>query len=643
MPLNPSVIHPAPTAPSLPTPGLPLSSHPAGTGALIIAPQAGHPAPPTPTTIAAIALVPGHIWERVAGMLAPRDRASLTRVSKAILQAVGVMLHSDKMEHDARLAVTPSIIAAVLRGCSAPTPALPQQHRDKRQCVALVRPVIPLTRRAQILTTLVRTVFGLPYTTRQQHYVVKAVLELPASVRGKPLQQVLTVAGPRTRSKADSVRATFQECGVSPDDLIVAVLELPANQRGPCLCAYLGLSSQRMSAEGVALWADSARALPLDQRVAVLMALLDRVDWRYSMPADADGHLQLLKANGELVDAMQRPHPAQKTLLLALVKKLEAYRLSEMFRPESHRATWPTLWEAVVASTNALPVQDRGTVVKALAAAAVKWSPSDTADRIRVAANDLLPADREAVAAVFQPIEAAPSFNIEPPALTEFLDFLETTNDNAVILARYAHLPEPIQLAAQESVIHKTYTNDTERAQWAPLVGAMLARTTNARMETGSLDPVLIEAWESMMCQTRESSKAKRDWLNVTASALSRIAPLPRAEVLKMLAVKFTKMDERHWILEQTRTLPLMLQAPILCRLAMFDLNRWSTEQTAAIPLLGQLVAATAALPGQYQGLPLIALQELRAERSRHPALQDLWNRFGAMRWAAPPEDIRFE
>lgn len=612
MPLNPSVIHPAPTAPSLPTSGLPLPSHPAGTGALIIAPQAGHPAPRTPTTIAAIALVPGHIWERVADMLAPRDRASVTRVSKAILQAVRVMLHSDKMEHDARLAVTPSIIAAVLRGCSAPTPALPQQHRDKRQCVALVRPVIPLTRRAEILTTLVRTVFGLPYTTRQQHYVVKAVLELPASVRGKPLQQVLTLAGPRTRSKADSVRATFQECGVSPDDLIVAVLELPANQRGPCLCAYLRLSSQRMSAEGVALWADSARALPLDQRVAVLMALLDRVDWRYSMPADADGHLQLLKANGELVDAMQRPHPAQKTLLLALVKKLEAYRLSEMFRPESHRATWPTLWEAVVASTNALPVQDRGTVVKALAA-------------------------------VFQPVEAAPTFNIEPPALTEFLDFLETTNDNAVILARYAHLTEPIQLAAQESVIHKTYRNDTERAQWAPLVGAMLACTTNARMETGSLDPVLIEAWESMMCQTRESSKAKRDWLNVTASALSRIAPLPRAEVLKMLAVKFTKMDERHWILEQTRTLPLMLQAPILCRLAMFDLNRWSTEQTAAIPLLGQLVAATAALPGQYQGLPLIALQELRAERSRHPALQDLWNRFGAMRWAAPPEDIRFE
>ncbi len=623
----------------------PHPSHPASTGALIIAPQAGHPAPFAYTTIAAIALVPGHIWERVAGMLAPRDRANLARVSKTILQAVQVMLHSDKVGHAARLAVTPSIIAAVLRSCSsAPAPALPQQHRDKRQCVALARPDIPVARRAEILTTLVQTVFGLPYTTSRQRDVVKAVLDLPASVRGKPLQQMLTVVGARTRGRADSVRAVIEACGVSPDDLIIAVLGLPVNQRGPALCAYLGLSSQPMSGEALALWIDYARPLALDQRVAVLTALHARVAWCHGMPAHVDRHLQLLEANGELVDAMQRPLSVQKTLLLALVKELVSCRSTPFFGPEFHSAPWPTLLDAVLASTNALPIQDRGIVIQALAAAADGSAPAGTADRIRVAAKDLLPADREAVAAVFRFFEGAGPLVIpSPPALSEFFNFLKTTKDEAVILERYARLPQEIQLAVQRGVIAKAYKRDEKRVQWAPLAGAMLARTTNARMNAGSLGPELIDAWDAMMCQTRESSKAKRDWLKVTAWALSRIPPLPRAEVLNVLAAKFTQMDERQWILAQTLKLPLIIQAPILCRLAMFDLDKWDVQQLAAKPLLAQLIAATAALPGQYQGLPLVALQELRAQRRRHPALQDLWQRFGAMRWAAPPEDIRFD
>lgn len=657
MPLNPSVTNCAPIPPSLPLPVADATafppSLPANTGALLIAPPTGHRA--TIGSQAIIDLVPCHVWEQVAGMLAPQARASLARVSKSILRSVRVALHADKLLHHARRAATPSTIAPILRECTGPTHALPDQHRDKRQCLALAQPAIPMPSRAEILTTLARSVFRLPYTTtRGQHDTAKAVLGLPASVRARPLQQLLAAAGYRTRSEADAVRAVWEEYGVSPDDLIVAVMELPVSQRGPSLCAYLRLCSLPMSEEGLALWIDAGRALPLDQRVDLLMTLLERVAWRDGLPAHADRHLQLLRANGELVDSRQRPLSAQTTLLLKLVKALECDRSNTTYGPEFRSATWPTVWDAVLVSAQALSVEHRAVVIKAMAWVADKWAPPGTADRVRAAADGLLPTDREEVAAVLRHVEGSGPYPAEPPVeFSEFRAFvktiLKTTRDEAVILERYARLPENVQMAMQDSAKATAYRCDSKRVVWGPLAGAMLAHTTNAQRRAGSLHSSLVEAWHSLMWQTRESPspEAIRGWQDIIAAALSRVEVTLRAEVLTALAVKFRNIDERVWLLQQAGTLPSSLRAPVLCWLAMFDLSNWSRNaqgvQVDAKPLLEQLIPAIAALPGQYQGLPLLALRELRAQPTRHAALQDVWKHFDAIRWAAPPEDRRFE
>ncbi|GAA0802066.1 hypothetical protein [Cupriavidus gilardii] len=655
MPLNPPVTGRAPPAPSF----LPVAdptafpaSHPASTGALAIALPPGQPA--SSASKATIDLVPCHVWQQVAGMLPPRTRANLARVSKSMLQSLRSTVHADRLLHHARRASTPSTIAPVLRACSPGTHALPDRHRDKRQCLALAQPPISMSSRAEILTTLARSVFRLPYTTtRGQHDTAQAVLGLPASVRARPLRQLLAAAGHRTRSEADSVRAVWDEYGVSPDDLMVSVMELPASQRGPSLCAYLRLCAVPMSEAALALWIDAGRALPLEPRVDLLLTLLERVRWRSGMPAIADRHLQLLQANGELVDARQRPLSAQTALLLELVKTLECDRTNTTLGPGFQSATWPTVWNAVLDSTQALSVEDRAVVIKAMAWVANEWAPPGTADRLRAAADGLLPTDREAVAAVLRYVEGGgPSPAGPPAAISEFMAFvkaiLNTTRDDAVILERYAGLPEDVQLAAQDSARVTAYRCDRNVVVWGPLAGAMLAHTTNARRHAGSLDAGLAKAWRSMMVEMREPPPEwSRIWRDIIAAALSRVEPTPRAEVLDALALKFRKIDERAWLLQQTRTLPSTLQAQVLCRLAMFDLRKWSGDrkgvQLAAKPLLEQLIAATAALPGQYQGLPLLALCELRAQPTRHAALRDVWKRFDALRWAAPPEDRRFD
>lgn len=655
MPLNPPVTGRAPSAPSFLLVAEPTafsSSHPASTGALAIAPPPGQPA--SSATKATIDLVPCHVWQQVAGMLPPRTCANLARASKSMLQALRNALHADKLLHHARRAATPSTIAPILRECTSGTHALTDQHRDKRQCLAPGQHVVPTARRAEILATLVRRVFQLPYlASRRQHDIARAVLDLPASVRAGPLQRLLAAAGYRTRTEADSAGAVWEEYGVSPDDLIVAVMELPASQRGPSLCAYLRLCARPLSEQGLALWIDAGRTLPLEQRVDLLLTLLERVRWRSGMPALADRHLQLLQANGELLDARRRPLSAQTALLLELVKTLECDRTNTTLGPGFQSATWPTVWNAVLDSTQALSVEDRAVVIKAMAWVANEWAPPGTADRLRAAADGLLPADREAVAAVLRYVEGGGPSPAEPlAAVSEFRAFvkaiLKTTRDEAVILERYAGLPEDVQLAAQDSARATAYRCDSDLVVWGPLAGAMLAHTTNARRHAGWLDAGLAKAWRSMMVEMREPPPEwGRIWRDIVAAALSRVEPTLRAQVLDALAVKFRKIDERAWLLQQTRALPSTLQAQVLCRLAMFDLRKWSGDrkgvQLAAKPLLEQLIAATAALPGQYQGLPLLALCELRAQPTRHAALRDVWKRFDAIRWAAPPEDRRFD
>jgi hypothetical protein len=130
------------------------------------------------------------------------------------------------------------------------------------------------------------------------------------------------------------------------------------------------------------------------------------------------------------------------------------------------------------------------------------------------------------------------------------------------------------------------------------------------------------------------------------AAGLAGVKPTARARILLRLVTELNfrrDFSESMWLLRQTTSLPGCMQPRILCHLALFDLDWWHRRQISSGPFLEQWITAIAALPARYQGLPLQPLREMRRWPSPHPALAALWQRFDAICWSAPDEDIRFD